>query len=595
MPKIFVSYRRMDSEERAQRIADWLVNKYGFDNVFIDVDRIGGGADFIKAIEDSLDQTDVLLVIIGKKWVDELTRRSTLPDVDFVRLEVRTGLEKIPLVIPVLTDKSIEIRPNQLPDDIRTLTRRNFRSARGGQDFHRDMDIIKDTIDDFFTPQSDPEPDLTPSNRNIPFIPIIAIIGILGAIILFMIITNQNAGAGAELTQIASESSATVEPTFTDEPTTEPTNTDEPTLAPSDTAEPTATRTSSPTPTNTPDIAADAQTLVAVQTAQKFIEDATATSQQKTVEAQQTQTQKAIETATATVWTKTPTPDFTASVEALLTQWADGTLTKQAIDATATATLWTATPTATFTPSNTPTPTPTLSPEQIAMTPVTQNAEWTPIEHDFEDVTMVLVPVGCFMMGSDERSDEQPIHEQCFDAPFWIDKYEVTNRLYGSTGCTGTSSQPNQPRNCVSWVDAKAFCESRQSYLPSEKEWEYVARGPDNLNFPWGNYWQDENAVFSGNSNAQTAEVGHQPNGISWVGAMDMSGNVWEWVNSINQDYPYNDIDSSNDDATILRMLRGGAWFNTSETFLRASNRFSKHIDDRVDDVGFRCARDIDS
>lgn len=50
-----------------------------------------------------------------------------------------------------------------------------------------------------------------------------------------------------------------------------------------------------------------------------------------------------------------------------------------------------------------------------------------PYEQDFDSVTMVLVPVGCFMMGSDDgNDDEKPVNQQCFEAPFWIDKYEVT-------------------------------------------------------------------------------------------------------------------------------------------------------------------------
>src|SRR5690606_38998204 len=88
-------------------------------------------------------------------------------------------------------------------------------------------------------------------------------------------------------------------------------------------------------------------------------------------------------------------------------------------------------PTFTKIPPPTRTPEPILAPEQIALTPVTRNEDWTPTERDFDGVAMVLVPVGCFMMGhSDGDKDEEPVHEQCFPTPFWIDKYEVTNAQF---------------------------------------------------------------------------------------------------------------------------------------------------------------------
>ena len=110
--------------------------------------------------------------------------------------------------------------------------------------------------------------------------------------------------------------------------------------------------------------------------------------------------------------------------------------------------------------------------------------------------------------------------------------------------CTSTpdnqySTEANQPINEVTWYQAAAYCKWRGVRLPTEREWEYAARGPDNLAYPWGNEFDGDRLHYSQNSGNKTASVGNYPSGRSWVGALDMAGNVWEWTSSLYKDYPY--------------------------------------------------------
>ena len=241
--------------------------------------------------------------------------------------------------------------------------------------------------------------------------------------------------------------------------------------------------------------------------------------------------------------------------------------------------------------------TPTLRPVDVALERARSfnggNDDWSPFSAVFDDVEMVLVPAGCFDMGSEDgNSDEQPIHEVCFDEPFWIDKYEVTNDQYGSVGCSDWSSEPDQPRNCVTWFEASDHCEARNTRLPTEAEWEYAARGPDALVYPWGNEWNPDNANWSDTSPDGTFTVDSFPQGASWVGALDMSGNLWEWTSSLREDYPYDETDGREDLAnrSPVRVVRGGSFIN-GQNALRAAFRNVGNTYDDGSGVGFRCVR----
>jgi iron(II)-dependent oxidoreductase len=224
---------------------------------------------------------------------------------------------------------------------------------------------------------------------------------------------------------------------------------------------------------------------------------------------------------------------------------------------------------------------------------VARNADWTPVIQTFAGVEMVLVPPGCFMMGSTHiGGNSVPVVEQCIERPFWIDRIEVTNGQYGSPG---DWPGDDRPRSNVRWSSAQAHCEGRGARLPTELEWEYAARGPDNLIFPWGDTFVFDNAVHAGNSGDHPAAVGSMPGDVSWVGALDMGGNLAEWTHSIFSPYPYDDADGReadwDSDSASLRAARGG-WFRAAAGPAQSADRRPFDPWDGSPEIGFRCARD---
>jgi formylglycine-generating enzyme required for sulfatase activity len=231
----------------------------------------------------------------------------------------------------------------------------------------------------------------------------------------------------------------------------------------------------------------------------------------------------------------------------------------------------------------------------IGRAPVTRNADWTPQIREFDGVEMVLVPSGCFMMGSNEYSDEQPVHEQCFDEPFWIDRYEVTQgdfaRLGGVQAQGSQFDDQNRPVEQITWFEARDFCALRGGRLPTEREWEYAARGPDGLMYPWGDTWDANRAISRVNSGYQTAPVGSLSGGVSWVGAYDMSGNVYEWVSSVYMDYPYTANNEDLSGSSRGYVLRGASWLKYNSIYFSGSYRVAENSSFKFYNVGLRCAR----
>lgn len=227
---------------------------------------------------------------------------------------------------------------------------------------------------------------------------------------------------------------------------------------------------------------------------------------------------------------------------------------------------------------------------------VSENSQWEVFVWTFGGVEMVLAPVGCFIMGSEDGDDdEKPAAQVCIDQPFWIDQYEVSNeqfeRYSGQSAYESTWTDLNRPRESITWFEARDFCALRDSRLPIEKEWEYAARGPDNLIYPWGNIYSSVKVV---SSEETTMDIGSKPEGVSWVGALDMVGNVWEWTGSLYMPYPYFDNETERDgdvDSNRGRAVRGGSFITDLAFHLRAAARIEGNPVRVNNDLGFRCAR----
>jgi TIR domain len=127
-PRIFISYRREDSPGSAGRLYDRLAEEFPKENLFMDVDAIAPGVDFIAEIERSVSSCNVLLAIIGRNWVtakDAQGKRRLDDPADFVRQEIATALKSGVRVIPVLVDGAALPTLADLPDDLQALLRRN--------------------------------------------------------------------------------------------------------------------------------------------------------------------------------------------------------------------------------------------------------------------------------------------------------------------------------------------------------------------------------------------------------------------------------------------------------------------------------------
>jgi serine/threonine-protein kinase len=215
----------------------------------------------------------------------------------------------------------------------------------------------------------------------------------------------------------------------------------------------------------------------------------------------------------------------------------------------------------------------------------------------------VEIPSGEFTMGSDKHdADEKPAHQRFLES-FKIARVPTTNAQYllfvQATGHPVPKHWENNrppkgkeghPVVQVSWHDAMAYCRwlsqvtGKQITLPTEAQWEKAARGTDGRVYPWGNEFDCLKCNSARLGIGDTTPVGIFPAGASPYGVLEMSGNIWEWTNSLfNSSY----IPMATE-YKRYKVLRGGSW-DDREEYKRLSYRYLDSSTDKLITMGFRC------
>jgi len=236
---------------------------------------------------------------------------------------------------------------------------------------------------------------------------------------------------------------------------------------------------------------------------------------------------------------------------------------------------------------------------------------------------MVLVSSGFFIMGSNRSlEDEAPEHRVYLDS-YWIDKYEVSARkfaeflntldnvkgyyldnkfgtLYYDSRFHSRPGLENYPINNITWHAADEYCKWKEKRLPTEAEWEKAARGTTAQAYPWGNIPPSD--TLARYFQTWTKEEKHKvmvpvqalTEGQSPFGLYNMAGNVKEWVDDwYDREYYNEQSEYANPRGPIggeFKVVRGGSW-RDMKGFIYSTFRNSGNPKSRMDDYGFRCAK----
>lgn len=217
-------------------------------------------------------------------------------------------------------------------------------------------------------------------------------------------------------------------------------------------------------------------------------------------------------------------------------------------------------------------------------------------------VDMITIPAQEFEMGTDQgEPDEAPPHRVRV-ARFQIDRVEVTVADYAAcvfagkcaaaltsfSHCNvGKPGMENHPVNCVNYRMATSYCAWRDARLPTEIEWELVARGSDTRVYPWGNELPAGRACWARKpQKLESCNVGTFPSDKSPFGILDLAGNVSEWTSS-----PFCNYADPKQCRSGVRVIRGGSWDADNPSLARTTYRDWSDDDNYGHNLGFRCAK----
>lgn len=525
---IFLSYRRDDSQGFTAAIYTLLELHFGSDRIFMDVDTLIPGSDFVQALEDAVGGCDIFLAIIGPIWetvADEGgVRRLDNPE-DFVRIEIAHALERGIPVIPVLVGGARMPSSENLPDNLKSLARRHAFSIGDHlrPDVQRLIGVLENTFQELGkegAEREEPEgewkdfevsladkitkevqdkvdlPQARAEQANIPKLPAllrkIPVWGWIAGVLLISLIGYAAFGG----------------------------------FTPSSPETPGATETSS-------EIAA----LPATATSEPVQESSTST-----------QTPEGTE-APPLIYTLTTQPNP---------------------------------PTEVFT--NTPVPEPlsgaeVVNPQDGSLMIYVPSGEFTMGSDSFEadESPAHIVHLDGYWIYQTEVTNE--LYRQCFMADACqlgnIPDVFMSNEDFN-----------DYPVVSLTWEQADNYCRWAGVRLPTEAEWEKAGRGETERNYPWGDDPDLDHVNYGGD--IEILPVGSYPAGASPYGVLDMSGNVYEYVADWYDPgyYAISPLENpQGPENGTQRVIRGGSW-ESSEEDLRVTRRF---VTAPLDQVGFRC------
>jgi formylglycine-generating enzyme required for sulfatase activity len=652
MPRIFLSYRRQDSQAATGRICDRLLAHFGAGSVFMDIDSIPFGADFREHIDKAVGQADLVLAVIGPRWSGktETSRRIDDPR-DFVRIELESALKRQIPIIPVLLDHTRMPTEAEVPPSLGQLTFRNAIEVDQGRDFHPHVDRLVRGIEFHFeqlkarTAQPPKQPQSAAAKAPIPNAPRAS--GTIASAESGQQFKAKPQGAGAAtpkppvipakpvaaqpLPQPASDTRQPIQLAVVELVRLWRKALGIPRLSLYAAAVPVLALLGLiiyiVNDNGTVKINGTDPSIV-VRIDQKVIpferrgDPITLRVGRHRLEVErgefncigELQIKRGKETPLDADAFVGPPDAKRGDAEAGSPNRSELASSKPASPPTDVESPKTAPPTRTAPPG---------SPQP--------GREWT----NSIGMKLVRIDPGEFTMGTTKAQvdqlmtmfpeakrelfdDEQPEHSVRISRPYYLGTCEVTQGQYQAvmgqfpSKYTGSDDLPAEQ---VSWLDAIEFCnklsllENRPLYyridgqnvtitggngyrLPNEAEWEYACRAGSSTLYPFGDNASelDRYAWYERSLGSEKHAVGKKlPN--AW-GLYDMLGNVWEWCGDRYDEKYYASsppVDPPGVSGAALRVIRGGSWGH-SPRFCRSASRYGDAPGYRLNNLGFRVA-----